>query len=68
MKFNGRSLLVDRVRLGVKQQELAARMGVHRNTVMRYEDMGEVPEDKAKQYLAALATFRQPIVEAEIPA
>ena len=58
MPTKGRTLRVERTRAGVKQNELAARMGVHRNTVTRYEALAEVPADKVAEYLAALATFK----------
>jgi transcriptional regulator with XRE-family HTH domain len=68
MPTKGRTLRVQRTREGVKQIELAARMGVHRNTVKRYEDLGEVPPDVVRQYLAALATFDEPTAETAVSA
>lgn len=38
---------------------MAARMGVHRNTVKRYEELGEVPVEVVRRYLAALASFAE---------
>jgi len=32
-------------------------MGVHRNTVKRYEDLAEVPPEIVRAYLESLATF-----------
>ena len=57
MKTTGRTLRVERTRVGVKQIDLAARMGVHRNTVKRYEDLAEVPPEIVRAYLESLATF-----------
>lgn len=61
MKTTGRTLRVERARVGVKQIDLAARMGVHRNTVKRYEDLAEVPAEIVRSYLAALATFSEAV-------
>lgn len=60
MPTKGRTLKVQRVRAGVKQNELAARWGKHRNTVIRIEGLAEVPPEYVEGYLRALATFSQP--------
>lgn len=57
MPKTGRDLRVERTKVGIKQLDLAARMGVHRNTVKRYEDLFEVPAEVAEQYLTALQSF-----------
>jgi len=57
MPTKGRTLRVERTRVGVKQFQLADRMGVHRNSVKRYEDLGEVPLEIVQRYRAALASF-----------
>jgi transcriptional regulator with XRE-family HTH domain len=43
----------------VKQQDLAARMGRSRATVIRYEGLLRVPDDIQTLYLDALATFTE---------
>lgn len=58
MPTRGRTLRVQRVRVGVTQTALAARIGCHRNSVIAWEKQAEVPQDKTARYLAALDTFK----------
>lgn len=58
MPTRGKTLRVQRFRQGVKQTELARAMGVHRNSVIRYEGLAEVPPEVVEAYLAALASLR----------
>lgn len=60
MPTKGRTLKVQRIRAGVKQTDLAARWGKHRNTVIRIEGLAEVPAEYVEGYLRTLATFSEP--------
>lgn len=62
MPTKGRTLRVQRVRVGVTQTALAKRMGHHRNSVIGWEKQAEVPADVVERYLAALDSFRQDAV------
>jgi DNA-binding transcriptional regulator YiaG len=55
--MQGIDLKVERVRARVKQQDLAAAIGVSRATVISWESAAVVPEYKARAYLDALKTF-----------
>jgi hypothetical protein len=59
MATSGLDLRLERVAARVKLKALAARMDRHRATVGRYEELAEVDEDVAREYRAALATFRE---------
>ena len=53
----GMDLRLARTAARVQQRQLAARLGVSRATVNRYEGLAAVPDGKAERYLEALATF-----------
>ena len=57
MPTSGTDLKVERTRARVKLQDLAARMGVSRQTLWSIEQAAVVRPDRAEQYQQALATF-----------
>lgn len=59
MPTTGLSLRLERVAARVKLQDLAARIGVHRATLARYEGLAVVPAPFVEQYREGLATFRE---------
>lgn len=56
METSGTDLKVKRVRAGISQLDLAARMGRTRQTVARYEGLARVPVQVAEDYERALTT------------
>lgn len=58
MPTTGLDLKLQRVGATVKQQDLAARMGRSRATLIRYEGLLKVPDEIVTLYLDSLATFR----------
>lgn len=57
MTTSGNDLKVERVRARVKQGDLAARMGVSRQTLWTIERAAVVDAEQVMRYLRALATF-----------
>lgn len=57
MPQSGNDLKVERVRARVKQRDLAARMGVSRQTLWSIELAAVVDQDRAEKYRHALASF-----------
>lgn len=57
MPQSGNDLKVERVRARVKQRDLAARMGVSRQTLWSIELSAVVDQDRAEKYRQALASF-----------
>lgn len=51
---SGMDLKVERIRAGINQADLAARIGVTRPTLSRWESMARVPAPKAERYLTAV--------------
>lgn len=62
MPITGLSLRLERVAARVKLQDLAARMGVHRATLARYEGLAVVPDLFVARYRSSLETFREDAV------
>lgn len=63
--MQGMDLKVERIRAGVLQQDLAAALGVARQTVIAWERSQFVAAEKADRYLLALSglsrTSRKPL-------
>ena len=57
MTTSGNDLKVERVRARVKQGDLAARMGVSRQTLWTIERSAVVDAPQVIRYMRALATF-----------
>jgi len=57
MQTSGTDLKVERVKANVSIQDIAARMGVSRQTVWGIERSAHVAPDRAAQYRAALLTL-----------
>ena len=54
----GMDLKVRRVAAGIKQRDLAARIGVTRQTLTRWEGLPIVRSEDAQRYMAAVQTVR----------
>ena len=59
MPTTGMDLKLQRVGAMVALKDLAARMERSRATIHRYEGLRVIPEDVARTYLEALATFQE---------
>lgn len=57
MPISGTDLKVERIKAKVKMIDLAARMGVSRQTLWGIERAGHIDKDQAKSYRDALLTF-----------
>jgi DNA-binding transcriptional regulator YiaG len=52
---NGIDLKVERIRMGVQQQDLATAIGISRQTLINWERTPNIPAHKAVAYRDALA-------------
>lgn len=68
MALNGRDLKAERVRLGIYQKDLAARMGVSADKLSRLEDSARPKPDLVRRYQEALASLSELPSTGESPA